>query len=115
MAQADRKHGKTAAIVGGGALLAWLLLRGARWGTGSGREAVAARPEPRRVKLRISDAGITADGAPVTADEAVAAARRTGAAELFATGAARQGAVDELLVALRAAGVAVWRVGGGHA
>lgn len=114
MARDDHKHRKTAAMLGCGALLVWLLLRGEGWGTGSGRPGGAARPEARRVKIRISDTGITADGAPVTADEAVAAARRTGAAELLATGAARQGAVDELLAALRAAGVEVWQVGGGH-
>ncbi len=111
---ADRsKHGKTAAIVGGGALLVWLLLGGKGWGRGGKRGA--AGTEPHRVRIRVSDAGITADGAPVTIDEAVAIARKTGAAEVFATGAARQGTVDELYAGLRAAGVDVWRAGGSHA
>lgn len=113
MADDRRKHGKTAAVVGGGVLLAWLLLGGKGWGRGDKRGATGT--EPRRVRIRISDAGITADGALVTSDEAVAAARRTGAAEVFATGAARQGTVDDLIAGLRAAGVDVWRVGGSHA
>lgn len=114
MAQDDRKHGKTAAIVGGGALLAWLLMRGKGWGVASKGAASSAGPE-RRVRIRISESGVSVDGSPVTLDEAVAIARKAGGAEVFATGAARQGTVDDVIAGLHAAGVDVWRVGGSHA
>lgn len=108
------KHRKTGAMLAGGALLAWLLLRGSGFGLG----AKGGRPSgntARRVRLRIDNIGITADGVPSTIEEAVEAAKRTGAAEVFATGAARQGTFDDLVAALRAAGVHLWIVGGAHA
>lgn len=114
MAKGEHKRSKTVAVVGGGVLLAWLFLSGKGWGLG-GKRGHGAATEPRRVPIRVSDRGITADGVPATIDEAVAAARRTGAAEVFATGAARQGTFDDLIAGLRAAGVEIWRAAGSHA
>ena len=114
MGQGDRKHGKTAALVGGGALLVWLLMRGTGWGVGGQLGATTAGPK-RRIRIRVSGAGVSVDGAPVTVDEAVAIARKASGAEVFSTGAARQGTVDDLIAGLHAAGVDVWRVGGSHA
>ncbi len=115
MATDRHKHARTAAVLGGCALLAWLLLRGEGWGLGGkgrGHGVTGVRP---RLPIRVSDAGITVLGAPATIEEAVALAREAGSAELLATGAARQGTVDDLIQALRDAGVDLWIVGGGHA
>lgn len=109
-----RKHTKTGALLAGGALLAWLLLRGGS-GFGFGRKGGGAETSERRVRIRVAADGITADGAAVTLDEAVAIAHDAGGADLFATGAARQGTVDDLIAALRDAGVSLWIVGAGHA
>ncbi len=113
MARDRRKPDRSAAVIGGGALLAWLLLRGEGWRLGRRRRDPGAAT--RRVHLRVSDVGITADGVPVTVEEAVATARAVGAAEVRATGAARQGTVDELLAALRDAGVQLWDAGAARA
>lgn len=93
---------KQGVALAGGALLAWLLLRGGG-GTGGGRRGGSGAP--RVVRLRVAADGITADGAIVTHDEAVALARAAGRAELTATGAARSGTVTDLVAALRASGV----------
>ncbi len=107
-----RKHAKMGAALAGGALLAWLLLHGSGFGFGGGGSATAGTG--RRVRLRIDAKGITADGESATIEEAVAVSRRSGAADVFATGAARQGTVDDLIAALRDAGVKVWLVGGAY-
>ena len=105
MASRRRKRHETVATLGGAALLLWLLLRG----EGAGRGRKPRRDEAAsRVRIRISDAGITVDGEPATFDEAVARATAAGAAEVLATGAARYGTVEALTGALRAAGVTVW-------
>ncbi|ACY14359.1 hypothetical protein [Haliangium ochraceum] len=57
--------------------------------------------------LYLNSEGLRMDGATVTIAEAVAACRRSGRAELGATGAARSGTYDELLRALEQAGVGV--------
>jgi hypothetical protein len=48
---------------------------------------------------------------PSSIEETVDVARIAGSADVLATGAARQGTVDDLLAALRDAGVTVFRVG----
>jgi hypothetical protein len=101
----DRNTKKGIALAGG-ALLAWLLLR-RNSGLGLGDRGDAAGNAPSVVRLRVAANGITADGVAVTHDEAVALARATGSAELTASGAARSGAVTDLIDALRAAGVSL--------
>jgi hypothetical protein len=58
--------------------------------------------------IRISDTGITVDGVPAAQDEAVGLAVAAGSAEVHATGAARSGAVSDLIAALKASGVHLW-------
>lgn len=107
----SRERRRTGAMLAGGAALAFLLLRG--FGL-RGRSGTKDR-QPRRVRLRVDANGISASGAPSTIQHVVDVARRVGAAEVFATGAARQGTLDELVRALRSAGVDVWMTRGGHA
>jgi hypothetical protein len=109
-----RRHRKTGALLVGGALLALLLMRGSGWGLGSGGKSGKSGKVARRVRIRIDAAGITADGIPSTIDEAVETAIAAGAADVFVTGAARQGTFDDLIAALREAGVEVWIVGAHH-
>lgn len=108
----DRKDStKKGVALAGGALLAWMLLRGNGGGFGFGRGGsggVGGGTAGARVKIRVSDAGIAVDGVPTTQDEAVELAVAAGAAEVRATGAARSGTVSDLIAALKAAGVHLW-------
>ncbi len=105
--------GRTVAVVGGGALLLLLLLRGKGWGLGgqSGSNHQGATSEgsspapPARCAVRVDAAGIQLDGAPADLNATVASCRAAGVADVLVTGAAIQGVVDQLLTALRAAGV----------
>lgn len=104
--------GRTVAVVGGGALLLWLLLRGKGWGfgDGSGRAEGAATPRsktPPRCRVRIDRDGIELDGVAAEIPAVVARCRETGAADVLATGAAISGVVDAVLDALRVAGVVI--------
>ncbi|MCA9675602.1 MAG: hypothetical protein KC464_11245 [Myxococcales bacterium] len=108
----DNHRRRRGALLAGGALLALLLTRGSGWGLGSGGKRGKGRASQRRVKIRIDDTGITVDDSPATLEQAVDAASEAGAADVFATGAARQGSYDDLLRTLRDAGVRVWIVGG---
>jgi len=98
---------KRGVALAGGALLAWLLLRGhgRGIGLGSSRGGRAGGRSRRSVAIRISADGIRVDGVPATHDEAVARAVSAGAAEVMATGAARSGTVTDLIAALTAAEV----------
>ena len=109
------KTGRTVAIVGGGALLLWLLLRGRAWGVGDGTAAgtgsqanAATDAQPTRCRVRIDADGIELDGAPTDLDTMTARCRAVGAADVHATGAAITGVVAEVVNRLRAAGVDVW-------
>lgn len=106
----DRRTGRTLAIAGGGALLLWWLLRGDGGGLGGsgGAGALASPPAAPRApcRVRIDDTGISVDGAPVDVAGAVTACRGR-VAELLATGAARQGTVDDVVRALGDAGVEI--------
>jgi hypothetical protein len=101
----DNSTGLTIAMVGGGALLLWLL-----W---PGRDKHEADDGDRRnapsevlVWIRSGDR-IDVDGASSDLATTVARARAAGAARVFAAGDARQGWVTSVLDALYAAGVAV--------
>jgi hypothetical protein len=113
--------GRTVAVVGGGALILWLLLRGKGWGLGGkgrgdgeGRgdsEGPSSSPlsttkvEPRRCKVRIASNGITVDGNPATVAEAVAACKSTQGAEVLTTGGARQADHEDMEEAFKRAGI----------
>ena len=109
MARRKSRSGRTAAVLGGAGLLAWLLLR--RTGWRFGQATGASGPEgsgPRQpCQVRVDQAGIELDGVPADLSSVVRRCRTAGAAEVTATGAAVVGAIAELLAALQAAGVLV--------
>lgn len=121
MAERDRDNstGRTVAVLGGGALLVFLLLRGKGWGLGLGGTAGASgdghageapastEAPPSRCKVRVDSTGLQLDRAPTELDAIVTRCRAAGAADVLVTGAAIQGVVDRLLQALRDAGVVV--------
>lgn len=102
-----RKQIGGGALVIGGAVLAWWLLHGAD-GLGFGRAHGGHDGEGEtEIKLRVSEAGIEADGELVSMEDAVARAHAARNAIVVATGAARTGTVADLMRALLAAGVTV--------
>lgn len=113
---ADRQHKdstkRTVAIVGGGALLLWLLLRGNGFGLGRGHAGAAAAsatadPTATPCRVRIDGDGIEVDGERADVATTTARCRAAGAAEVRATGAAITGVIAEVLRALQGAGVRV--------
>jgi hypothetical protein len=121
MAKGDDKTGRNLALVGGGAALLWLLLRGGSGfglgdkGDGAGSDDKGtSTPKRPRAKVRVDADGLSVDGQRTDIPGAVALVDGR-EAELFATGAARAGTVWEVETALRAAGVHIWRVGAAHA
>ncbi|HEX4420923.1 MAG TPA: hypothetical protein VH165_23565 [Kofleriaceae bacterium] len=75
-------------------------------GGGSGTGPGSVQPlVSHRCALRISAAGITVDGKPMSRDQAVAACQAAGSAELTEVGDTPEGRIDELHAALKAADV----------
>jgi hypothetical protein len=110
MNETESQGGRTAVIIGGGALLVWLLLRGRGWliargQLGDGKATIAPAGSPCRVRLDAT--GIELDGARADLTKMVARCRAAGVAEVTATGAAIVGEIGEVLRALREAGVTV--------
>ncbi len=68
--------------------------------------AVGGEPA-ERCRLRVDSEGVKIDGKALEVDEAVAACKKTGGAELTATGDAKYGTVEELKAALDREGVPV--------
>jgi hypothetical protein len=114
--------GRTVALVGGSALVLWLLLRGKGWGlggdgsgasaAGAGAAAANASPElpsgPRpSCKVFIRAQRIDLDGAPADLPAVVARCRASGRAGVQATGGASVQSVVDVVRALQAAGVVV--------
>jgi len=97
--------GRTIAVIGGGALLAWLLWRGRGRGKGSSGEGDHTSA-PVIVRVRGSDQ-IELDGVTSNLATMVARARAAGATRVFATGDARHGWIVQVIAALKAAGVAI--------
>jgi hypothetical protein len=102
-AMSDRRGEKVAIMAGSGVLLWWLLRKGRGWPFGAGSAGGDARP----CRLRLSGAGLVADGKPATVAEAVRACQASRRAELFVAGDAVWGKLEEVRRALRAAGVAI--------
>jgi hypothetical protein len=73
-------------------------------GPGEGGE-VRPVAGPKRCDLRVAKAGITVDGKPMLRDEAVAACKAAGGADVVVTGDAREGDWKDLRGALETAGV----------
>src|SRR5881394_1332438 len=121
--------GRTVALVGGGAFLAWMLLRGKGWGLGgsggpgsggggsgsadAGVDAgtgatTGAHPElraPCRVFIRARQ--IDLDGSPADLASIVTRCRASGQADVRATGGASVKAMEDVFHALQAAGVVI--------
>jgi hypothetical protein len=107
------KHARTAAIVGGGALLLWLLIRGKGFGVGHGGAAIgdgsrAGSAPTSRCRVRIDADGIETDGVPTDVRTMTERCRVAGSADVRVTGAAITGVVAEAVQALQAAGVRVY-------
>src|SRR5579883_3245807 len=106
---ARRDSGRTIALVGGGILAAWLLLRGkgsradldSRDGSAPAREGLRAIVWIRAGRLEVD--GVVADLATV-----VARCRAVGRAEVHASGDAVEHDVREVLTALHTAGVTLY-------
>jgi len=109
MAERDSSTGRTVAVVGGGALLVWLLLRRGRgWRFGRGGSAggpTAKSGPPCRVHL-VAD-GILVNGERADLPQVIETCRRSGQAHLTANGAAIVGAIADTIAALKEAGVIV--------
>ena len=100
--------GRTIAVIGGGALLVWLLWRGRGKGKGSGGEGDRnSVPAVVEVWLRSGDR-IELDHVSSDLATVVARARVAGKARLHVAGDARHGWVENVAQALRAAGVDIW-------
>jgi len=113
MARREDNTGRNVALVAGGGALLWFFLRRGGFGLGGGGGKGPGSSTRERVRIRIDAAGISIAGQPTDIAGAVAAGRESGGATVFATGAARQGTVDDVLAGLRAAGVPVWFGGSG--
>ena len=99
--------GRTIAVIGGGALLAWLLWRGRGKGKGKGSSGESDHNSaPVIVRLRGNDQ-IELDGVSSDLATTVARARAAGATRVVATGDARQGWITQVIAALKSAGVAI--------
>lgn len=114
MASRARRTGRNLALVGGAALVAWLLWgrKGESFGggAGSGSDAAASKSTnalnaPCRVWVRADR--IELDGEPADLPTIVARCREAGRADVRATGDAITRSIIAVLAALNAAGIAV--------
>lgn len=106
---ATRRHtGRTVALLGGGALAAWLLLRGKGWRGGSNAEAGGPTRANARAVVWIRSDRLEIDGVVADLASVVARARAVGKAEVHTTGGAIEHVVRDVLTALRAAGVTLY-------
>ena len=112
MSERDRT-GRKLALVGGAGLAAWWLLsRGRGWGfrrSGDGFGSTSATPA--RVVVWVRGDGIEVDGVVSDLPNVIAKGRAAGEAEVHATGAAIVRTVRDVVVGLRAAGIAVHLAG----
>jgi hypothetical protein len=108
MAKREHSHAGTIALVAGGGALAWLLLHGGGFGLGGGGSDETDAPVPAGpCHLRLDSRALTLEGREVTNDDAIATCRASGHAEVLITGDAIAGVADQLVAALKRAGVAV--------
>ncbi len=106
--------GRTLAVIGGGALLAWWLLRrGSGPGGRSSRDATGTHgggtPAPAaRPRVWVRTARIEVDGVVADLPTVIARGRAAGAVDVHATGDAVTRVIRDVVSSLRAAGVAVY-------
>jgi len=113
----DDHTARNLALVGGGALLVWLLVSGGGGlglgGSGGGTASAAPAPPPTPApppppcKVRIDILGVHVDGKPVDVKTAIERCRASKRAEVVVTGDARQGTKDDVMRSFAAAGIAV--------
>ena len=116
MSRHDKRTGRTIALVGGGALLAWWLLRGGegwRFGRGSHWGADSRFSGPRAqegppCRVHVGENAIRLDGHDADLTSVIAACQARGKADVTASGAAIVGAIKEVLLDLKEAGVRVY-------
>ena len=115
MSEARSHTGRNVAIVGGAAVFVWLLLRGAGWRFGgksdaAGSDAATATPSPSpsSCQVWIRSTGIEVDGQPVDLSTLVRRCQVAGRADVRATGAAIVRTIDDVMDALRRAGVVIY-------
>lgn len=103
------RTGKTVAILGGAALVAWLLSRGKGWGVRGPDDAHAAgTTRPSRCVVWIRPEGLTVDGVAADLPTVIARCRAAGEAEVHATGDTIHRVVRDTIQALHAAGVTLY-------
>lgn len=109
-----RHTGRNLALVGGAALVAWLLWRrkGETLGAGTGSTSDAAASKPpnapnARCRVWVRADRIELDGEPADLATIVARCREAGRADVRATGDAITRSIISVLAALNAAGIAV--------
>jgi len=108
MAKRERT-GKTVAILGGAALVAWLLSRGKGWGLrGPGHAQAAGATRPSRCVVWIRPEGLTVDGVAADLPTVIARCRAAGEAEVHATGDTIHRVVRDPIQALPAAGLPLY-------
>jgi hypothetical protein len=100
-------HTGTLALIAGGGALAWLLLHGGGRGLGGGGTPSEPTPPPGPCRLRLDSRALQLDGHDVATDDAIASCRASGRAEVLVTGDAIAGVADQLVAALKSAGVDV--------
>ena len=121
-----REHGKgsTVALLGGGALALWLVLRGKGWGLGFGAgkgsdggtnastdakdSTVPSGTPPEPCIVWVRSTGIELDGAPADLPRLVERCRAVGAARVNVTGGAISRVADSVVGSLTEAGVRVY-------
>ena len=115
MSEARSHTGRNVAIVGGAAVLVWLLLRATGWrfggksdGAGSDTATPTPSPSPSSCQVWIRSTGIEHDGQPVDLPTLVRRCQAAGRADVRATGAAIVRTIDEVMAALRRAGIVVY-------
>jgi len=110
----SRSHtGRNVAIVGGAALVVWLLLRGTGWRLGGRGELGTSNPETRAPSSRpcqvwLRSTGLEVDGERVDRSTLVSRCQAAGRADVRATGDAIEHTIQEVIEALRRAGVVVY-------
>lgn len=113
MSEARSQTGRNVAIVGGAAVLAWLLLRGSGWQLGgrsdaAGSDAATPRTSPSSCRVWIRSTGLEVDGQIVDLATLVHRCQVAGRADVRATGAAIVRTIEEVMDALRRAGIVVY-------
>lgn len=116
MSEARSHTGRNVAIVGGAAVLVWLLLRGTGWRFGGKSDAAGSNattttppaPSPSPCRVWIRSTGIEVDGQIVDLPTLVRRCQAAGRADVRATGAAIVRTIDEVMNALRRAGIVVY-------